>query len=127
MPVKKFSELIAWQRAMDLVEAVYQQTKRFPKEELYALTCQIRKASVSVPSNIAEGQAQITTRAFIRHLGIAYGSLCEVETQLNIAVRLGYVKKPELEGIVEKSSEVGRLINGLLKSLRNKRPLTPGH
>ncbi len=119
MSVKTFSELIAWQKSMELVESVYQITRQFPKTELYSLTCQVRKASISVPSNIAEGQAQGTTRAFIKYLGIAYGSLCEVQTQLYIAARLGYLKKGELEPLIDRSWEVGRLINGLLRALRN--------
>jgi len=88
MKVRNYQELIVWQRAMDLVEEIYKATKEFPREELYALTSQIRRAAVSIPSNIAEGQGRRTTADFLRHLSIAYGSLREVETQALIARRL---------------------------------------
>ena len=96
MKVKSYQELIAWQKAMDLVEDVYRASKSFPKEETYALTSQIRRAAVSVPLNIAEGQGRRTTSDFLRHLSIAYGSLCEVETQILIAVRLRYLTEKML-------------------------------
>lgn len=88
MKVSHYQQLIVWQKAMDLVEKVYEATKTFPREEVYGITNQLRRAAVSVPSNIAEGQGRRTTADFLRHLGIAYGSLLEVETQLLIAVRL---------------------------------------
>ncbi len=124
MPVKNYAELIVWQKAMDLVDTIYAYTESFPKEELYGLTSQIRKAGISVPSNIAEGQAQTTTKSFIHHLGMAYGSLCELETQAFIAYRRRYLAKQRLEELIGKSSEVGRLINGLLRSLRQKQSLS---
>src|SRR5215470_4196259 len=91
--IKRYSELIAWQKAMDLVQAIYKATERFPKEEIYGLTSQIRRASVSVPSNIAEGQGRKSTNEFLHHLSIAYGSLMEVETQVLIAERLNYTER----------------------------------
>src|ERR1041385_1021104 len=87
MKVKNYQELIVWQRAMDLVEEVYRISRGFPREEVYGLTSQIRRASVSIPSNIAEGQGRRTTPDFVKHLSIAYGSLREVETQALIAHR----------------------------------------
>ena len=84
-------DLVAWQVALDLVEAVYRLTDRFPSNEQFGLTAQIRRAAVSVPSNVAEGAGRIGEREFLRFLGIARGSLSEVETQLHIAHRLGYV------------------------------------
>src|SRR5712691_5534753 len=87
MKVKNYQELIVWQKAMDLVEDVYKASRDFPREEVYALTSQIRRAAVSIPSNIAEGQGRRTTLDFLRHLSIAYGSLREVETQILIAGR----------------------------------------
>ena len=118
MKVKSYQELIAWQKAMDLVEDVYRASKSFPKEETYALTSQIRRAAVSVPSNIAEGQGRRTTSDFLRHLSIAYGSLCEVETQILIAHRLGYIDQDTTRKLLSGSAEIGRLINGLLASLK---------
>jgi four helix bundle protein len=117
MKVKNYQELIAWQKAMDLVEDVYRASKTFPREEIYALTSQIRRAAVSVPSNIAEGQGRRTTLDFLRHLSIAYGSLREVETQILIAQRLRYVNETTVEPVMRRAGEVGRLLNGLMSSL----------
>jgi len=117
MKVKNYQELIAWQRAMDLVEEVYKASKNFPREEIYALTSQIRRAAVSIPSNIAEGQGRRTTADFLRHLSIAYGSLREVETQILMAERLGYSGLEQTETVMNRAGEVGRLLNGLMASL----------
>ena len=117
MAIKSYRDLIVWQKAMDLVEDVYKKTKGFPREELYGLTSQLRRAVVSVPSNIAEGQGRTSTKEFLHHLSIAYGSLCEVETQILIGHRLGYLEKRDLESLDELTSEVGRLINGLSNKL----------
>ena len=117
MKVKNYQELIVWQRAMDLVEDVYKASKHFPREEIYALTSQIWRAAVSIPSNIAEGQGRRTTADFLRHLSIAYGSLREVETQVLIAGRLGYSTQENTDGVMQRAAEVGRLLNGLMASL----------
>ena len=117
MAIKSYRELIVWQKAMDLVEDVYKKTKGFPREELYGLTSQLRRAVVSVPSNIAEGQGRTSTREFLHHLSIAYGSLCEVGTQILIAHRLGFLETRDVEVLDAMSSEVGRLINGLSNKL----------
>ena len=106
-----------WQKAMDLVEEVYKASKAFPREEVYGLTSQIRKAAVSIPSNIAEGQGRSTTPDFLRHLSIAYGSLREVETQTLIADRLHYLAQEKCQEIMNLAGEVGRLLNGLMTSL----------
>jgi four helix bundle protein len=120
MAVRNYRELFAWQKAMDLVVAVYEASRVFPKEETYMLTGQLRRAAVSIPSNIAEGQGRGVGREFTHHLRIAYGSLRETETQLLIAERLGYLPARKIETILELSSEVGRLINGLMKSLNRQ-------
>lgn len=117
MGVRNYADLIAWQKAMDLVEAVYILTYAFPKEELYGLTSQLRRAVVSIPSNIAEGQGRWTTGEFVHFLGIANGSLREVETQLHVAVRLKYLPSVNTELAFGLASEVGRLIYGLRNSL----------
>ncbi len=101
MKVKNYQELIVWQKAMDLVEDVYKSSKDFPREEMYALTSQIRRAAVSIPSNIAEGQGRRTTLDFLRHLSIAYGSLREVETQILIARRLRYVAQTRVDEVMK--------------------------
>ncbi len=120
MAVQSYRQLIAWQKAMELVKQIYNLTKSFPKEEIYGLTSQIRRAAVSVPSNIAEGQGRDSTKEFIHHLSIAYGSLMEVETQVLIAESLNYLKSEETSLILEKTAEVGRIINGLSHSLKHK-------
>jgi len=117
MKVKNFRELIAWQKALDLVEETYQTSKSFPKDELYGLTSQIRRAVVSIPSNIAEGQGRDSTREFLHHLSIAYGSLCEVQTQIFIAQRLTYLNEKQVIRLLDMTYEVARLINGLSNSL----------
>ena len=114
--VKQYSELVAWQKAMDLVVVVYKITKGFPKEELYGLSSQMRRAAVSVPSNIAEGQSR-SSRDFVHFLSIAQGSLSEVETQMQVAQRLGYVEASRLEEFGRLAGETGRLIRGLAKSI----------
>lgn len=116
MTLAKYSELMAWQKAMDLVEKVYTITKGFPLDERFGLTNQLRRASVSVPSNIAEGQSR-ASRDFVRYLSIAQGSLAEVETQMLIAARLGYVGEPDTEKFQHLAAEVGRLIHGLSNSI----------
>ncbi|CAE6519236.1 Four helix bundle protein [Nitrosomonas nitrosa] len=117
MTVKNYRELIIWQKAMDLVELIYQVTKNFPKEELYGLTSQIRRAAVSIPSNIAEGQARQSTSEFRNFLSIAQGSRAEVETQLMIAQRLDYLPQQKAEQILNLSEEIKRMIYSLTSKL----------
>ena len=102
---------------MELVELVYTATRGWPKEEMYGLTNQIRRAVVSVPSNIAEGQGYGPSKDFLRHLRIARGSLLEVETQALIAQRLGYLQADSAERILSSTAEVSRLISGLARSV----------
>lgn len=110
-------DLLVWQKAMDLVTVIYRITRAFPKEELYGLTSQIQRAAVSVPSNIAEGHALKQTLAYLRHLAIASGSLAEIQTQLEIADRLGYLR-PESRKVFGQTDEVGRMLAGLRRSLK---------
>jgi len=117
MKVKNYQEVIVWQKAMDLVEEVYVASKSFPREEIYGLMSQVRRAAISIPSNIAEGQGRRTTPDFLRHLSIAYGSLREVETQLMIATRLRYLAQGRCQEAMKITAEVGRLLNGLMASL----------
>jgi four helix bundle protein len=117
MAVRSYQELIVWQRAMELAEAVYACTKCFPKEEIYGLTSQVRRAVVSVASNIAEGQGRGIGAEFRHHLRISQGSLQEVETQMLLAQRLGYVEMARLDLIMQLAAEVGRLNRGLHASI----------
>jgi four helix bundle protein len=112
-----YRDLIAWQKGIDLVVAVYEATQEFPQREIYALTSQVRRAVVSVPSNIAEGQGRGTPNEFVRGLRIAHGSLLESETQLIIARRLRYLEDAQTEGLLTRTAEVGRLVNGLINSI----------
>jgi four helix bundle protein len=114
---KNYRDLIAWQKAMDLVEEVYRATKQFPREEIYGLTSQVRRAVVSVPSNIAEGQGRSSAKEFQHFLSIAHGSLREVETQLMIAHRLEYLTEETLRRLMELAGQIGRLTQGLFNSL----------
>jgi four helix bundle protein len=120
MAGKNYGDLIVWQKGMDLVEMVYKATGQFPKEEVYGLTNQLRRAAVSIPSNIAEGQGRNSVNDFRRFLAISYGSLREVETQILIAQRLNYLKQFQAERLMGLASEVGRLLNGLINSLDAK-------
>ncbi len=120
MSIKSYQDLLVWQRAMDLTEAVYALTKSFPREEVYGLTSQLRRAAVSVPSNIAEGHGRHTTREYLNYLSIARGSLNEVETQIFLAQRLAYISESQLSRLLSQSSEVGRLLAGLINALSNR-------
>lgn len=117
LALRSYTELIAWQKAIDLVEAVYLLSDRFPKDERFGLTAQLRRSAVSVPSNVAEGQGRWGTGEFIQFLGIAHGSLCELETQVHIAVRLGFIPAEDAGPAFRLATEVGKLIHGLRKSL----------
>jgi four helix bundle protein len=115
--VRRYTDLVAWQKAMDLVEGVYRITKLFPKEEVYGLSSQLRRSVVSIPSNIAEGHCRNGRREFVHHLSIALGSLGEAETQLRIPERLGYLASDESGTLLNASAEVGRIVVGLMHSL----------
>jgi len=113
---RKHHELLAWQQAIKLVEAVYLATRPFPKEEIYGLTAQIRREAISIPSNIAEGAARSARKEFLHFLSMARGSLSEIETQLIIAQDLGYLKSDA--EIFQFLDKVFALVGGLMKSLR---------
>lgn len=102
---------------MDLVTAIYKATAGFPKDELFGLTSQLRRAAVSIPSNIAEGQGRLSEKEFRYFLGQARGSLMEVETQLLIGGNLGYLQKEAVNELLEACAEVGRILNGLFASV----------
>jgi four helix bundle protein len=131
MRVKKYQELIAWQKAIAVVTEIYSITSAFPQNEIYGLTSQLRRAAVSVPSNIAEGQGRATPGEFIQFLCHARGSLYEVETQVVIARNLRYVTLEQQESVLGALSELGRILNGLIASLQQKnnlrRQLATGH
>ena len=113
-----YADLEVWRTAMDLVLRIYQLSKRFPKEEMYGLTSQLRRAAVSVPSNIAEGKGRFSERELPQFLSHARGSLFEIETQLQLAQKLGYITKEESEPLLREAARVGQMLNGLIRSLR---------
>ncbi len=112
-----YKDLIAWQKAIAFVTEIYRLTTRFPNHEMYGLTSQLRRAAVSIPSNIAEGQGRNTKGEFRQFVGQARGSPLEIETQLLIANNLGYLSKAEAENLLAGCGEVFRIVNGLLRSL----------
>ena len=116
MTYKNYQELIVWQKAMEAAVEVYQVAKKLPKEELFILSAQMRRAAVSVPSNIAEGQSRNSKKDFVRFLHIAQGSKSELETQLLLAVKIGYLSNSDIEKAVGLLSETGKLLTSLILS-----------
>jgi carbamoyl-phosphate synthase large subunit len=112
-----FRELDSWILAMDLVTDVYAATATFPREERFGLTSQIRRAAVSIPANIAEGKARFGAGEYRRFVSIALGSVAELQTELEIALRLGFIETPPAERVLKKLDHVGRKLTTLAKSL----------
>jgi four helix bundle protein len=115
--ITSFKDLEAWQASMDVAESCYRLTKRFPSSEQYGLTVQMRRAAVSVASNVAEGHRR-TRPGFVHHLQISLGSLAELETQLELTVRLGFVAGEELTSFQTSLVRAGQLLHALLRSLK---------
>ena len=115
-----YKKLEIWKESIDLVTEVYKLLKKFPKEEIYALTSQIKRCSVSIPSNIAEGAGRNGKNEFIQFLGIAGGSCCELDTQLILAERLGYLESKDVISIFDKLDKIHRMNVNLIRSLRTK-------
>jgi four helix bundle protein len=113
-------DLSAWREAMTLVEVVYRATAQFPKEEMFGLISQIRRSAISIPSNIAEGAARNSTRELFHFLGISCGSLSELETQLELAIRLDYIDAKA--DAIRQTHRVGRMVRALRKSVREGIP-----
>ena len=118
--LKNYKELKVWQKSYKLCLEIYRTTAKFPKEERYGLTSQIRRSAVSIPSNIAEGYGRKTTADYIRYLYIAYGSVCELEPQILLSMDLGYVDSAVIEKIKDEIQQIERMLKGLIKSLENK-------
>ncbi|MDP3910085.1 MAG: four helix bundle protein [Gemmatimonadales bacterium] len=116
--IRSYRDLTVWQRAMDLADMTYEFAKRFPRDERFALTSQVQRAAVSIPSNIAEGHGREHLREYLHHLSIANGSLMELETQVAIALRRGYVDSAEAQRCLDLSGDVGRLLAGLVRALK---------
>lgn len=118
--IRSHRDLVAWQKAMDLGIEVYRLTKTLPESERFGLVSQLRRASVSIPSNIAEGYGRGTTADYIRFLRASRGSLYEIDTQLLLAVRLEYIPTSSYDGILERINECGRILAGLIRSLESE-------
>jgi len=122
--LKNYNELKVWEKSYQLCLEVYRMTKGFPKNETYGLMSQMRRAALSIPSNIAEGYGRKTTPEYLRGLYIAYGSVCELETQILLSGDLGYLMEKSLSKLQGDLGEVERMLKALIKSLENK-PLNP--
>jgi four helix bundle protein len=120
MHIQYYRDLLVWQKAMDLCVEVHNATLTFPKHEIFCLSAQLNRSVVSVPSNIAEGHGRRTTPDFIHFLSITRGSLNEVETQLTLAMRYGYMQATDHDALLEHCGEVGRMLNGLIDSLERR-------
>ena len=119
----KYQDLIAWQKAKTFATEVYRATEPFPRTEIYGLTSQLRRAAISVASNIAEGQGRVTRGEFCHFLGQARGSLLELENQLAIAVDLSFLEQQEFCSLQQNSLEIRKLLNGLIESMRSNKPV----
>jgi len=117
-----YKDLKVWQEAIDLVEEVYKLTNSFPNSETFALANQLKRAAVSVPSNISEGASRQSTKEFIHFLYIALGSASEIETQIIIAQRLDYIKYSN--GVIEKITKIRKMLNALISSLKKNKTMT---
>ncbi|MEW6388799.1 MAG: four helix bundle protein [Thermodesulfobacteriota bacterium] len=116
--VQSYRDLVAWKKAVELVTDIYRLTQGFPKEEMFGLISQLRRAAVSIPSNIAEGHARTSRKEFQHFLSNARGSVAELETQLIISYNLAFINQTDLNRLLDQVAEVGRIINGLLTALK---------
>lgn len=123
-PIRTYRDLDGWRKSMDAVVAIYEISRRLPADERFGLISQLQRAAASVPANIAEGHGRLHKGDFVHHLSMARGSLCETETHLLLAVRLGYVTQVEIAQAWELLQDAGRLLNGLIRSQRS--PLQGG-
>jgi four helix bundle protein len=122
MSQSSYKDLIAWQKGMELVAAIYDATEEFPSHEQFGLVSQLRRATVSVPSNIAEGKAHYSNRDFVRFLWLSRGSLAEIETQVLIARQRQYVPVTTVTKLTQQLDELGRILSGLINSLKDIEP-----
>ena len=120
MSIKSYRDLDIWKRSRTMVTTIYRATSAFPKREMFGLTSQLRRAAVSVPSNIAEGAARLYTREYIRFLSNALGSIAELETQLLVSVDLGYITEQRIQSIMQELDEIGRMTRRLVQRLEER-------
>ena len=115
--IQTYKDLIVWQKAMEMSSMLYPIAKKLPKEETYALCDQMRRAAISIPSNIAEGFGRNSKKEYLQFLYIANGSVCELETQLTLCVRIGYLTETEIQPLIDLLSEIGKIIMTIAKKL----------
>jgi four helix bundle protein len=120
--VRDFRDLVVWQRSIDLAEEVYKVTRRFPREELFGMTSQVRKSTVSISSNIAEGSGRATTKDLLNFLSTARGSLRETESLLILSQRLRFLTQSQLKRAFELIQEIGKMLTSLRRKLKNRKP-----
>lgn len=120
MTIKNHRDLHVWQHAVVLVEHIYKVTNFFPNHEVYGLTGQLRRAAVSIASNIAEGHAKASSKEYLRHISISMGSVAEVDTQIEIAARLGYLSQDDCNLLYKQVNEVGKMLRGVQNSMRRR-------
>ena len=120
MPVRSYQELRVWQLGMQIARDVYQLSRAFPKDEIYGVTAQMRRAAVSVPANIAEGHVRESTRDYLRHISIAFGSLAELETFLLLVEALGYTVADATRQLLQQCDQQGKMLRALQKRLKAK-------
>jgi four helix bundle protein len=119
-PINSYRDLRVWQEAMTLAEACYRLTVAFPRDELFGLTSQIRRAATSIPANIAEGHGRESTGSFVQSLRISQGSLKELETHLQLAERVGIAAAADMETVLTRCESVGKMVRALIRSLQDK-------
>ncbi|WP_309743938.1 four helix bundle protein [Chamaesiphon sp. OTE_20_metabat_361] len=120
MGISSFRELRVWQLGMELTERIYRLTADFPKSETYGLSSQMRRSAVSIPSNLAEGHGRNSTKEFLQFIAIAFGSICELETQILLSHRLKYIETTDLETTLALLTETSKTTRGLQKALKAK-------
>jgi len=119
--IKTYRDLIVWSKSIDFVTMVYELTRKYPKDELYGLTLQIRRCAISIPSNIAEGYGQRSTQDYIRFLQIAMGSLYEIQTQIQISLNLKFISQIDYNSIYEKSRQIEILLRSLIEKIKSSK------
>ncbi len=115
-----FRNLLIWQKSMDLVTKIYNSTQKFPKEELFGLTSQIRRSATSIPSNIAEGYGRDSNKEYLRFLNISISSLFEMQTQIEIAKNINYINETDFNKIYEDSREIERMLTSFIKKIKER-------
>lgn len=119
MGIQSFKDLQVWNKSVELVAECYKLTNGFPKVELFGLVAQLRRSAVSIPANVAEGHARFHRKEYLHHLSIAHGSIAELETHIHISNRLSYISDEAKNNLLVRISEIGKMLNGLMRSLRD--------